>query len=1035
MSNELLDDSISVEKNPTNVIMEEGVGVTNAASEVLKTSFDGLPNKSVPDLEVDMYNLTNERSSVKESSVSDDFQFSGNVDDKSLISDVSLEDDELNLDRQDEQFVIAAIDGREESVNIALDNDDSSINSLSESKSQSRKKKIDKKSTNNSIITTADEEPKDLLVIYLRPRDNDWIMGEDWEIEVPFTLTIRGLMKFIDQHRGISEHRIIIKLKSGKAIPVDRYEWNLKRTGITNKSFLYVEPTLSGTWLWNDISYYQNKLLNEVMNLLDSCSGNNKVMLLSDVCKVIKCPPPIKSNLKVFLKKYPEYISFITELYSDRIWIKKTAFEYTLPKYINEPYQLGYPKTNLPDFPWEQYADIDGVQRIEIAIDPYTITYHLAVVAAEDLFRSDIFETTDVYCKLFWNGNFIGRTAVKFKSLREPRWIGDRFKIDVLAETDIAKCWLIVQLFETPKTGLEKCIGCIDVTGSALKGLLCKGKSSTERFELLPNKPERIHTEKDILMNGHKERDEGDEEQAEIEKNKKFKKSHRAVQVSGALIMLGGPAGYEVGIVSARNLSMAGRRKPGDHMVVVLWVDNDIGHTSVAPESLNPVWDSEFVHFNVPLSLKMEECILELQVWSMQVKDREKRAEFNGSVRLTGEELKMLLTGTDPWAHRIEKPLTVTPSFPKDAQQAKNIQGSLKVVGGQAGLLERDPNRYELHIISATNLAVSGNIYCIITFNHELVGKTMTSISKGDPKTSQWTDQKFNLETDFGIDLAKSSHLWIEVYTASMIGTGEFLGQVVLRDGDVARLLCQNYAGVVTYDLVKDSDREEKKQKHVQGTITLQGGPRGARRITERTVVIKACKDISCVGSKQSDIPNPYCVVWWNGTRVGKTPVVNDTIHPFWLDAWYHLDTSKQTVSTSKLEIEVWSTDKRGVTQTFLGDVSLEGTALSAFLDSYQPVNKILNLTQKDSIPMRQRVPAVQGEIWFSTPGTVFASEILADIAYEEQQTVKALEAIKNQEAEAAAKFAAQKNAPLIQESTFMVSPLIDTEEDALQST
>lgn len=84
---------------------------------------------------------------------------------------------------------------------------------------------------------------------------------------------------------------------------------------------------------------------------------------------------------------------------------------------------------------------------------------------------------------------------------------------------------------------------------------------------------------------------------------------------------------------------------------------------------------------------------------------------------------------------------------------------------------------------------------------------------------------------------------------------------------------------------------------------------------------------------------------------------------------------------------------------------------------------------------MRQRVPAVQGEIWFSTPGTVFASEILADIAYEEQQTVKALEAIKNQEAEAAAKFAAQKNAPLIQESTFMVSPLIDTEEDALQST
>jgi len=151
----------------------------------------------------------------------------------------------------------------------------------------------------------------------------------------------------------------------------------------------------------------------------------------------------------------------------------------------------------LQDFPWEQYSDIDGVQRVEIVIDPFTITYRVAVLKGLRLFREDIFESTDVYCSLHWNGESIGRTSVRTKGLSPPQWRDDRFKIEVLAETDILKCSLLIVVIELCKRYGETVLGCVELKGVQLKEFLCSGKSVNREFDLTPYAATRLKEAKE----------------------------------------------------------------------------------------------------------------------------------------------------------------------------------------------------------------------------------------------------------------------------------------------------------------------------------------------------------------------------------------------------------------------------------------------------------------------------------------------------------------------------------------------------------
>ena len=152
----------------------------------------------------------------------------------------------------------------------------------------------------------------------------------------------------------------------------------------------------------------------------------------------------------------------------------------------------------LQDFPWEKYSDIDGVQRVEIVIDPFTITYRVAILSGLRLYREDIFESTDVFCALYWNGESIGRTSVRTKGLSPPQWRNDRFKIEVLAETDILKCSLLIVVIELCKRYGQTVLGCVDLKGGPLKEFLCSGKSVNREFDLTPYLPTRLKEAKEF---------------------------------------------------------------------------------------------------------------------------------------------------------------------------------------------------------------------------------------------------------------------------------------------------------------------------------------------------------------------------------------------------------------------------------------------------------------------------------------------------------------------------------------------------------
>ena len=62
---------------------------------------------------------------------------------------------------------------------------------------------------------------------------------------------------------------------------------------------IQVEPTLSGSWYWNDYDYYAEQVLTAVQQEIAIAGGR---VLLSSIEEKIFMPNPIKTSLRVFLR-------------------------------------------------------------------------------------------------------------------------------------------------------------------------------------------------------------------------------------------------------------------------------------------------------------------------------------------------------------------------------------------------------------------------------------------------------------------------------------------------------------------------------------------------------------------------------------------------------------------------------------------------------------------------------------------------------------------------------------------------------------
>ena len=112
------------------------------------------------------------------------------------------------------------------------------------------------------------------LNLLIRPMDGNQCMGDDFEIELTAKATIYDALAEIQRLKGISVHRMTLRLPDGKFVPQNREKWGLKRLGVANGNVMICEPTLSGSWYWNDRDFYIEKFLLDVLKVIREAENN-----------------------------------------------------------------------------------------------------------------------------------------------------------------------------------------------------------------------------------------------------------------------------------------------------------------------------------------------------------------------------------------------------------------------------------------------------------------------------------------------------------------------------------------------------------------------------------------------------------------------------------------------------------------------------------------------------------------------------------------------------------------------------------------
>lgn len=213
-------------------------------------------------------------------------------------------------------------------------------------------------------------EPKrdpNLVSITLRPADKGWVMGEDWVVDFHNLTSIVGIREYVEKLRGISRHRIQIRLK-GKVLPPNREIWTLRRLGIYDGYMMLVEPTLSGAWLWEPQQYYIDKLIREVSAIVESSVAGtvHGRISLTNLNAKIKPPPCIKCSLRVFLRQYPEHFYIHTDTTDNTLWVHLSKRLYHMPTFSNLSVEIGTFQYFKPKrFDWNAYKEIDDMYKVE----------------------------------------------------------------------------------------------------------------------------------------------------------------------------------------------------------------------------------------------------------------------------------------------------------------------------------------------------------------------------------------------------------------------------------------------------------------------------------------------------------------------------------------------------------------------------------------------------------------------------------------------------------------------------------------------
>lgn len=202
------------------------------------------------------------------------------------------------------------------------------------------------------------------VLLILRPINEEWRMGEDWEVSRPMSSTMYDLRVMIEEVRGINRNRIMLRMK-GRVFAPARDRWTLRRLGLYDGYIIHIEPTMSGSWWWHPLQHYIDDFIKYLEDFLDQQPEGG--IFLSDMVPQITIPPPIKQSLRLFLRTHPEFFHIYCDTRNNTMWVRRTRGVVELPIFERFPHYLGRVKQfEYPNFDWDSYKDIDEKYVVDV---------------------------------------------------------------------------------------------------------------------------------------------------------------------------------------------------------------------------------------------------------------------------------------------------------------------------------------------------------------------------------------------------------------------------------------------------------------------------------------------------------------------------------------------------------------------------------------------------------------------------------------------------------------------------------------------
>ena len=400
--------------------------------------------------------------------------------------------------------------------------------------------------------------------------------------------------------------------------------WSLRRLGFNNGALFYCEPTNpSRGWIWNDINYYKEKLLNEVATEVTNAHGRLNV---EELAKLVHVPPCIKTSLRVFLRQYPERAFIRTDLTSGILWVQNANQNgFQLPTFETMPVDIGeiqhdayYDMNN--EFDWASYKDVDDTKIVVSGIRIPDIAYEFSLVECFNLYAPDPYKDYTIYAIMYFNGKEQSRSTFR-KNTRYPKWTGDgRFRIAIAPSTELNTCTILVEFYDIQ--AVEKIfsnpfekgrfLGCLDIHGQAMPELFSNRSVIRKEFQLTPRRKTKLKKVKLQLTMaqieaGNLDGDDSDEEEV-------INHDDDDAIVTGKVIVQAGPASYEIVIDGAKSIIQVADEKSFPFCVAV-WNGKEV-YKTMHGVIINPTWGNESFQVTAPGTKPLQECELEIQIWA-----------------------------------------------------------------------------------------------------------------------------------------------------------------------------------------------------------------------------------------------------------------------------------------------------------------------------------------------------------------------------------------------------------------------------------